>query len=218
MAKPVQISVPAAAVAGVAALQTTAGATALSLAGGSLLDLPATMQNVFRAVMGRGLQRKVSLTSLGNLSGINFTIVGLDLLGAAVTEVLAGPNINTVYSVNEYAIVTSITPNGAVGTGVSAGSGNAGSTQWVTCDNYIAPNNFSVGITDVSGTVSVTVQNTLNDLNAGEAATVFAHPTLASLTAAAESNYAYNPRFVRAIFATTTGGFIFRLLQAGVTG
>ncbi len=218
MARPIQISVPAPAAAGIAALQTTAGATALILSGGSLLDRAATMQNVFRAVMGPGIQRKVSLTSASDLHLINFTIVGLDLKGAAVTEVLAGPTSNTVLSVSEYAIVLSITPDAAVTNAVSAGSGSAGSTNWITCDQYIAPNNFTVAITDVVGTISATVQNTLNDLNAGETATVFNHPTIVTVTANSESNFAYPPRFVRAIWTATTGSFIFRLIQAGVTG
>jgi hypothetical protein len=218
MSRPVQISVPAVATAGIAALQTTAGATPLSFAAGTLLDRAATMQNVFRAIMGPGIQRKVSLTSGADIHLINFTIVGVDLQGVAVTEDLAGPTSNTVYSVNEYAVVTSITPDGAVASAVSAGSGNAGSTRWVTCDQYISPNNYTVAITDVVGTIAATVQNTLNDLNAGETATVFAHPTIAAVTANSESNYAYPARFIRAIWTATSGSFIFRLIQAGVAG
>lgn len=64
---------------------------------------------------------QITLTSTGNLSGITFAIVGLSITGAPLTENLAGPNNNTVTSVNSYSAITSITPGGAVATAVSAG-------------------------------------------------------------------------------------------------
>ena len=47
-----------------------------------------------------GYGYKVSIKSSTNESGKNFTIVGTTVGGAAVTETIAGPNNNTVYTTN----------------------------------------------------------------------------------------------------------------------
>ena len=51
MARPIQITFPAADADGICLAQTTAGATPLII-NGALKDLPATMQQVTRAVLG----------------------------------------------------------------------------------------------------------------------------------------------------------------------
>lgn len=87
--------------------------------------------------------RQVSLTSLNNLSGANFTITGIgspqdgvgnptQVLGP-ISEVLVGPNADSVESVNIYSQVTSISVNMAVN-GISAGFGNIGITDYVFLD------------------------------------------------------------------------------------
>ena len=102
--------------AAVAAAQTTSGADSLTLT----------------AAAGTGAFHqtdqacKITLTSTGNISGVDFTITGTDIAGNDQSEVLAGPNNNTKGSVKFYATVTSITTDGAVGTIYS--SGNAAGT------------------------------------------------------------------------------------------
>lgn len=101
-----KFTVTAASTAAAAALQTTAGAALLTLAATPYTPaVPST----------------ITLTSAGNISGVNFTLYGTDSTGAAITEVLAGPNNNTVYSTKSYASITAIYANGAVGTNTSAG-------------------------------------------------------------------------------------------------
>ena len=96
----------------IAAAQTTSGADNLSLA----------------AAAGTGAfhdtdqASAITLTSTGNISGVNFTITGTDIAGNALSEVLAGPNNNTVTSTKFYNTVTQIATNGAVGTNTSAGN------------------------------------------------------------------------------------------------
>jgi hypothetical protein len=63
----------------------------------------------------------LTMASTGNISGTNFTIAGTDASGVTVTEVLAGPNNNTVYSTKVYASVTSIHCSAAVGTATGVG-------------------------------------------------------------------------------------------------
>jgi hypothetical protein len=53
---------------------------------------------------------------------VNFTIKGTTSQGLMQTEVLAGPNVGVVQSVNSYATVTTITANAAVGTAVLVGN------------------------------------------------------------------------------------------------
>lgn len=216
MARPIQITFPAADADGICLAQTTAGATPLVI-DGALKDLAATMQQVTRAVMGAGIQRTVSLTSTGNLSGINFTIVGTDVNGAAVSEVLAGPSNNTVYTTALYNTVTSITPDAAVGTAVSAGSGSTGNTRWLMTNVNIAPANLSVSV-DITATANVTVQDTPDDVQSDTSPTTFNHPTLAALTASAQSNYAYPARYVRCVMNSSSGNGAFTLsvIQAGI--
>lgn len=224
MAKPIQITFPAASANAICLSQTTAGATPLII-NGALKDLAATMQQVTRAVMGAGIQRTVSLTvAVANLSGINFTIVGTDVNGAAVTEVLAGPSNNTVYTTALYNTVTSITPDAAVGTAITAGSGTTGQTKWLMTNVNISPTNLSVSV-DITATANVTVQDTPEDLQATAPSStyppstaIFNHATLAAVTGSAQGNYAYPPRYVRAIMNSSSGSGAFTLtvIQAGI--
>lgn len=218
MARPIQITFPAADADGICLSQTTAGATPLII-NGALKDLAATMQQVTRAVMGVGIQRPVTLTSTGALSGIDFTIVGADVNGTAVSEVLAGPSNNTVATTALYNTVTSITPDAAVGTAITAGSGTTGNTKWLMSNVNISPANLSVSVA-ITTTASVTVQDTPADAQAAApvAAEIFNHPTLAAITGSAESNYSYPARYVRAVMNSSSGSGAFTLTvtQAGI--
>lgn len=54
--------------------------------------------------------RRLSLTSTSDFSGVNFTFVGTDTDGAALSETIAGPNNATVATVGYFATLASITP------------------------------------------------------------------------------------------------------------
>ena len=101
-----KFTVTSASTAAVAALQTTAGAALLTLAATPYTPAVPSI---------------ITLTSTGNISAVNFTLYGTDSTGAAINEVLAGPNNNTVYSTKTYASITAIYASGAVGTNTSAG-------------------------------------------------------------------------------------------------
>lgn len=75
----------------------------------------------------------IIFVSGSDVSGVNFTITGLDLSGNVVTEVLAGPNNTSASSVNSYWRITSIVPSASnplsagslvIGQAVSTGVGN----------------------------------------------------------------------------------------------
>ncbi len=106
--------------------------------------------------------RKITLTSTNNLSGVNFVITGTDI-GQILTETLAGPNNNTVTSVNTYDSIISITASGSAAA-VSAGIGQTGSSVWLPADynKYVA--NYGIQIS-VTGVINYTFFVTLQKLN-----------------------------------------------------
>ena len=101
----------------VALSQTTAGAGALILNGAR------STANVAQFVT----PSRLNFTSTGNLSAVNFTIVGTVAQGPDTTgniagpqtEVIAGPNNSTVVSQNTWLRIYSITASAAVGTAVT---------------------------------------------------------------------------------------------------
>ena len=95
--------------------------------------------------------RTVSITSANNLAGVQFTIQGF-IYDTPVVENIAGPNTNTIYSVNYYTSISAITVNNNAA-GVSVGTGNSGFLNAVTLNTQIS--NFGV-------TVSVNVTNNIN--------------------------------------------------------
>lgn len=211
MARPMKVTVSAPSTASISLGQTTAAAGPL-LINGPLLDLAGTVHATFWARMDPGTQRFVTLSSTGTLSGINFVISGY-LQGVAVSQTIAGPSNNVVTTTQLYDTVTSIVASAAVGTTITVGTG-LGNTNWLILDNFANPANITVGV-EVTGTVSVTVQNTLDSVLNGDPIVTFDHPTLAAIAASAESNYAFPPRNVRAVLNSGTGSFIFTLIQAG---
>jgi len=70
-----------------------------------------------------GVAYQVSITSVDNETGVDFTIVGLGADGSTITEVLAGGNNTTVYSTNYFVSVTSVTPSGATTDAITVGYG-----------------------------------------------------------------------------------------------
>jgi hypothetical protein len=109
----------AAATATVAALQTTAGAGSLVLTAGAGVT---QLVNAFgELVLRLDCPRALSLTSAGNISGVNFTITGRDVYGQLMTQTRAGPNANTVNTTKAFSEIISIAVSGAVGTNTSVG-------------------------------------------------------------------------------------------------
>lgn len=112
---------------------------------------------------GGASRRSVSLTSTGNLSGIQFTIVGFDNGNVTVNQTITGPNNSTVYTTTGYTTVRSITPNGTFTSGVSVGIGTSGVTNMFVPSQYTPDFNVGIGIY-VSGSLNYTVQHTFDDI------------------------------------------------------
>lgn len=224
MAQPAQYTFPASATASICALQTTGGAASF-LINGSLADPNTPAGQGGRVILTGGFGRVITLTSAGNVSGVNFTITGTDVYGRSVSETLAGPNANTVSTTQEFASVTSVTVNGAVGTNTSVGTGATGSTRPFrpSAEDGVVPANIAL-YGAITGTINWTVQDSPTNIPAllesgGVPSGIvwYNHPTLAAQTANASSNYAFPVPWIRCAVNSSSGGTLqFTIRQAGM--
>lgn len=94
----------------------------------------------------------------------------------------------------------------------------AGSSATVPLDHYQNPFQVGIGVV-VSGTVNYTIQHTFDDIfDAAVTPTWFSHPTLASLAANADGNYAFPIRAVKVLVNSGTGSATATVIQAGMPG
>lgn len=119
---------------GIALSQTTPGAQDLILNGAFVEDGVAVL----------AAAQQVSLTSAGNLSGVNFLIVGTDQNGRDISEIIVGPNVSTVQTTNYFLTVTQITSDAAVASAVEVGS--AAQTSSATLPINWREHNFTLGM------------------------------------------------------------------------
>lgn len=174
----------------VCALQTRTGAGAFLINGtGSDQNFP----NTIMRLTGSGFARPISLTSTGNISGVNFTITGTNIRGAVLTETIAGPNNNTVSTTANFYSVNSVTTSGTVSTNTSLGIFSTGVSQWFCTDYLVSPMLMGLGVTVVSGTINWTLQQTTYNPQTAEpiAASILPYPdaTLVSQTVTRQGNY-----------------------------
>lgn len=207
--RPRVITWPIPSATSIAALQTLGAAGSLTL-NGSLL------QPGYNTVVFQGYTRTITLTSGNNLSGVNFTINGV-LNNSPLSEVLAGPNANTVTSVHIYDAITSITTDGAAAA-VSAGTGTTGRTSWISGDYDLNPPNYSVQAIRTA-TINYTLFLTLDDPNTVATPSVFS--PIAALTGATTSQFAsftnpINYMNVTINSSDATGALVVTFLQEGI--
>jgi len=93
-----------------------------------------------------------------------------------------------------------------------------GSSSVVPLDHYQSPFNVGFGVV-VSGTVNYTVQHTFDDIfDASVTPVWFNHPTIASLAANADGNYAFPVRAVKVLVNSGAGTATMTVIQAGMPG
>jgi len=175
-----------------------------------------------------GISRTVSLSSVDNLSTINFTITGT-YNSAVVSETRVGPNNNTVYTAQIFDTVTSISSGATVaasgiisvgGNGVSIGSGTTGRTRWFLYDYDRASSVFSAQVVVLANNITYSLQATLDDVST-VAAPFFFDPTaaLTNQTVSAVGSSLINS-FVYCSIAVTasnaTGSLRATLMQTGI--
>lgn len=93
-----------------------------------------------------------------------------------------------------------------------------GSSGLAVLDHYQTPFNVSIGAV-TSGTVNYTIQHTFDDvLNSAVTPTWFNHPTMTSLTANSDGNYAFPVRAIKILVNSGAGSVTATVIQAGMPG
>lgn len=93
-----------------------------------------------------------------------------------------------------------------------------GSSPLAPMDHYQTPFNVGIGVV-VTGTVNYTIQHTFDNVQ-GSAVTPtwFSHPSLASLAANADGNYAFPVTAIKVLVNSGAGTATATLIQAGLPG
>lgn len=182
--RPIQIvtpSFPAAAVDYLATAETLADAGFLTLAASTITP-----------------PRFVTITSVGDDSGITFEIVGTGPAGEPQTETVTGANAGAATSTKTFSSVTSIYASGATAGDVEAGVAQSGYSAWMPLDIY-TPNQVTTISASVSGTVNYSIQYTNEDPfdNSFEHQAV-AHPA-AAFTGASTDQTHFTTTLMRAV-------------------
>lgn len=167
-----------------------------------------------------GSPAQVVLETNADYTAVNFTITGTDANGNVISEVVVGPNTATVNSVLYYASVTSITSSGGVGGGtVQVGTTGNVTSRWVRMDSWA--NAQAVAQVNVSGTLTYTVQTTMDDPNDPFAPMAPVDVTwldaldanLVSETADKSGYFSYTPTWVRLSGTGGTGTATLKIAQ-----
>ena len=94
----------------------------------------------------------------------------------------------------------------------------AGSSATIPLDTYENPFNVGLGVV-VAGTVNYTIQHTFDDVQDAAVTPVwFSHPSMSSLTANADGNYAFPVRAIKILVNSGSGTATATIIQAGMPG
>lgn len=99
---------------------TVTGIIAIDEAMGSVALGASASMNIWDPT--KAISRAISLTSGANLSAINFLVSGYDLYGYPMSEVVVGPNANTVNSAKAFKYIASVVPDDTSVSTVSVGT------------------------------------------------------------------------------------------------
>lgn len=157
MAKPIVIYWPIPDQEAICLLQSRTGAGNLLINGNLTINTFAPGEAIFDKIT-----RTVSLTSTNNLSAVNFTITGM-LNGSQISEVIAGPNANTVETTSIFDSVSSVSVSGSV-TNVSIGSGTTGRSKFINYNYNVIYNFVNFQISQLQGTINWSVKCTLDNV------------------------------------------------------
>lgn len=211
MATPITISWAAPDTAAVSAAQTTVGAGNLLING----DL-AVIQGSSSYAIFPNIFRTVSITSAGNLSGVNFTITGIGTSGTSISSTISGPNNDTVYTPLFFQTVTSVSVSGAVGTNVTVGSGTTGVTNPILWNYHATVCALGIEV-DVTNTIEYSFTVTLDNIQGDFAS----FTPIEDMTDATTSELAVYNTPVRYYYieinSSTNGSLIATFIQQGIT-
>jgi hypothetical protein len=180
----------------VAAVQTPAAAGALTLtATPVVLDKP----------------RQLVITSAGNDSSVIFVVTGTTYGGIPASESITGSNAGTVVSVLNYLTVSSVVASAKPVGAVEVGTTTVAGSRWVRLDSWA---NNNVGLqTDVTGTVSYTVQYTFDDPDDANYSLGLSNvnwfnstdTNVVNASASKTSSFTFAPTYARVVLNSGTG-------------
>jgi hypothetical protein len=165
--------------------------------------------------------RRVTITAVADESARTFTVYGTTYGGGSISEVIAGPNATTATSTLDFATVTQIAVDDATADAVEAGFAQSGGSRWVRMDSWA--NAGSVVQVSVSGTVTYSVQTTMDDPNDPVSPVAVGDVSwldtldgnLVSESADKSGFIAYTPTWVRIVGSGGTGTATMRIAQFG---
>ena len=158
----------------------------------------------------------VVVTSVGNDSGITFTITGTDADGRTASEEIQGANAGDATTAGYFLTVNQITASGAAAGNVSSGvaAANGAVTKTIRV-NRNQVSSFKLGLfVQVTGTLTYTVQHSEDWPESGDylvggySNQAFWRPTvgLTTLTASDEGNIAFPVETIRLLISAYTSG------------
>jgi len=166
--------------------------------------------------------RRVLFTPSGNESANTFTIVGTNASGMPQTEVISGTNATAFYTNLDFKTVSSITLASAAAAAITVGTTTVASSPWIRFDEY-ALSQTAIQCS-VTGTVSYTIQQTLQDPNSptnpvAPYSLVWLQSSDSQAVNASgniQSSYQYSPTFARVTLNSGTGSVTATFTQFGV--
>jgi hypothetical protein len=197
----------------------SANAIALAQARGSAGALTLNGALVTSGVATLSPARRVIVTTIGDSSGITWTVVGTDREGSALTETFAGGGAGVAaVSTQDFLTVTSITASAAATGNVTAGTNSQASSAWAILDRF--PTDWSVGLACnvLSGSptwdIEFTYDNLWNLPSGATFARVVTFATMQGLTMAAQGALPF-PVFAVRHKLTVVGGVQTTVNQQG---
>jgi len=184
---------------GIAKSQTLTGADSLSLDG----DL------VSGGEFEADYPRRVSITSAGDDSGVTWTLTGYSTDGQAISEDLAGVASAAATSDIYFNGVTIIASDGATAAAVTAGTVDEIATNTIPIEHQSSAAAM-VSLEDISGTLDVTVQETISDVQNADAIEWYDVTALTNKTSATRSLISKGATGVRFKVNSYTNGADFK--------
>lgn len=148
-------SLAAASANNIALSQTPGGAGNLTLNGSTVTAGVATLD----------VARRVLLTTTADETAKTFTVYGTDRYGRTQSEVVAGVNNTTAFTVRDFLTITRIAVSAALAGAVTFGTNGVGSTAPLITDAFADQNYFGITTKIISGSVTFDIEITNEDFS-----------------------------------------------------
>ena len=159
----------------------------------------------------------VSITAAADETGRTFTFTGTDQFGNTITEVLAGPNIDTTDGNTNFKTITQIAVDAATAGAITAGVLGEAEFTWIPMDRYLTPFEYSYYV-DI-GTATFVVESTLDNVQDTAITPVVNATVEASGTVDVGGNSKLICTAIRVtVTAFTSGDITLTVVQSGHSG